>query len=313
MIETDPFAALELFARRQQAEDTAAKAISKARVQLVLDKQAKSVFFATLALRMRPVVSWEEETAATDGRRLIYNPEFVNSLTAEERIGLLAHEVMHNAMGHPVRRGELEPARFNIACDLAINCLLREAGYTLPPHGLFPGEGPYAAMPVGLSAEEYYSQLPASPPPNGPGGQADDDPGRCGGVIDAGDEAAKQQTRADWQVAVAQAKQASEQRGNLPGGLARAITAIVEPTVPWQDVLREFLARSLSARDDYSWSVPNRRYIAQDMYLPSLRSESMGEVVVAIDTSGSVGERELNAFGAELNGILGCNPCRQRR
>ena len=127
----DPFAAHEQAAQRYASEELAAKNIGKARVKLVLGKDASSVFFASLTLRLQPVVDWECDTAATDGKRLTYSPEFINKLDPQEVIGLLAHEVMHCAMGHPIRRGHREAQKWNVAADLAINHVLREAGFSL--------------------------------------------------------------------------------------------------------------------------------------------------------------------------------------
>jgi predicted metal-dependent peptidase len=84
--------------------------------------------------------------------------------------------------------------------------------------------------------------------------------------------------------------------------LARAVEEILRPAVPWPEVLREFLTRS--ARNDYRWNRPNRRFVARGVYLPSLAGESLGEVVVAVDTSGSIGQEELDRFAAEVQGIL---------
>jgi predicted metal-dependent peptidase len=134
-----------------------------------------------------------------------------------------------------------------------------------------------------------------------------DDPGVCGAVRDAGDGSpAQQQAReARWQVAVAQAARIAEARGkgDLPAGLVRAVEEILRPTVPWRDVLREFVTRT--ARNDYRWNRPNRRFVARRLYLPSLAGDSLGEVVVAVDTSGSIGQEELDRFAAEVQGILG--------
>lgn len=302
----DPLAALEQAAQRQKTEEAARKAITAARVKLVLGKDATSAFFATLALRLRAEADWSCQTAATDGRRLIYGPEFVVSLPADQLLGLVAHEVMHCALAHMARRGARDPRRYNIAADLSLNPILRDAGFTLPPGGLFPGAGQYRDLPSGLSAEEYYALLPRDDDSGGQG----EDPGGCGAVRDAGDDADQQTQAADWQVAVAQAKAAAQQRGKLPASIARTVEQLLQPTVDWRDVLREFLSRALTARDDYSWSAPNRRYIAQGIYLPSLRSEALGEVVIAVDTSGSISADTLAAFAGELNGILECQPCR---
>lgn len=305
----DPIARLEQMAKRQTAETDAAKAIAKARVSLVLGKDAKAAFFATLALRLQPVVDWDTETAATDGRSLFYNPDWVNELSPDQRVGLMAHEVMHCAMAHTARRGARDVGQFNIAADLAINPIVRDAGMALPPGGPFPGKGQYANLAEGLSAEEYYSHLP--PPPKNPDGSSGqgNDPGGCGGVIDAGDPAQQQTSQVDWQVAVSQAVSASKGRGELPGMLRRLVQDIVEPKVPWQAILREFLSRSFDARDDYSWSHPNRRFIAQGLYLPALRSQSIGHVVVHVDCSGST-DPYMEDFAAELSGVLESRPCK---
>lgn len=114
----------------------------------------------------------------------------------------------------------------------------------------------------------------------------------------------QQASAARWQVAVAQATRIAEERGkgDLPAGLARTVNEILQPTVPWCEVLREFLTRT--ARNDYRWNRPNRRFVARHLYLPSLAGESLGEVVVAVDTSGSIGQAELDRFAAEVQGIL---------
>lgn len=303
----DPFAAIERIAKRKRLGDESAHAMSKARVQLVLGKDAQAAFFATLALRLKPVANWDIDTACTDGKMLEYNPEFLLSLSPQQRVGLLVHEVMHIAYGHAWRRGGREPKRFNVSADLAINGPIRDAKFSLPPGALFPGSGQFRDLPPNLSAEEYYNRLPTKQPQGEGGG---DDPGKCGGVKDAGDPAEQQNAESDWRVAVAQAAQAAKGRGELPGGLARLVDEIVDPKVAWEQVLAEFLTRSLSARDDYSWSYPNRRYIAQGIYLPSLKSDSVGDIVIAVDTSGSIGADDLKLFGGELNGILELHPCR---
>ena len=320
---TDPFASLEEAARRQSAEEKSAGVVSAARSRLVLSRDACSAFFAALALRVEAGPAWDLPTLATDGRRLLYNPAYALSLSEQELVGVVAHEVLHCALGHHARRGVRDPLRWNVACDLAVNPVLVGAGFALPSSRLMPGEGEFAQLPGGLSAEEYYAQLPDSNGQNaedpGPGtnagggeqgGGGDDsgtqDPGGCGTVRDAGEgsPAERQESEARWQVAVAQAARIAQERGkgDLPAGLARAVEEVLRTTVPWPEVLREFLTRA--ARNDYRWNRPNRRFVARGVYLPSLAGESLGEVVVAVDTSGSIGPEELDRFAAEVQGIL---------
>jgi len=267
-IRDGPFAALEEAASRQSAEEAASRVLGTARSRLILGRDASSAFFATLVLRLQSRPDWETETMATDGRELLYNPEFVNKLGPLLVQGVLAHEVMHNALAHPSRRGPRDPVLWNIACDLAINPILRDAHVALPDGCLMPGEGQFAELPAGKSAEEYYSTLMKGKDDCGDSegnGAGTSDPGGCGQVIDPeqGDPAQVQAIEAEWKVAVAQAQQAAMGRGPLPGGLGRSVEQVLHPPADWRSVLREFV--SAHARNDYSWSRPNRRFIAQGL------------------------------------------------
>jgi predicted metal-dependent peptidase len=226
-------------------------------------------------------------------------------------LGVLAHECMHNALAHPMRQGGREFGNWNVACDLAINPLLLQAGIVLPSGRLMPGEGNYAPLDAGKSAEEYYAALAAPEPPNGADGDSihsGSDPGRCGGVEAPSQSAAEiRQAEAERQVAVAQAHAAAATRGELTGGLGRAVDSVLHPSADWRAVLREFVAAT--ARTDYSWARPNRRLIAQGLYLPGLRSEELGQVVIAVDTSGSIDEKLLGTFAAEANAVLAAYDC----
>src|SRR5437660_10118489 len=94
---------LEKAAQRQAAEERAAQAISVARCRLVLGKDAKSTFFATLALRLKPEVMREVDTLATDCKRLVHNPDFINRHSLAAHIRLARHEVMPHAWRHRPR------------------------------------------------------------------------------------------------------------------------------------------------------------------------------------------------------------------
>lgn len=285
--------------------DTAAalKKISQARIDLVLGRDAKAVFFASVAMRLRMEpgdAGGQIDTAATDGKRIIFNPAFVADLSREEMVGLLAHEVLHVTNAHHARMGARDPQQWNIACDYAINPILRDAGLKLPSGGIFPGDQKLAE---GLSAEEYYAQLSKLPPrPDGDGA----DPGRSGGVMTPG-----QGTPAEVRQAEAEAKQlaaAAEQavknsgRGELPSGISKQIEKLLNPAVDPRTVLREFVTKQ--AKNDYAWSRPNRRYVHQGLYLPGLHSEELGKVVLSVDESGSVSDAQLSIMAGWMAEIL---------
>ena len=309
----DPFAQIELAVAHQVHEEQSHRSLAAARAKLVLGRDAKSAFFACLVLRLKSRVDWSIDTMATDGRVLAYNPTFVTGLSPDELVGVLSHEVMHNALAHATRQGTRDPRRWNIACDLAVNPLLTQAGFTLPKCRLMPGEGRYAHLVPGKSADEYYAALQESDATSEDqetlGGSSSGDPGACGGVLptEGHDAAETSEVEAEWAIAVVQAEQAAKGLGELPGGLARQVDRIVRPVADWRAVLHAFV--SSHARNDYSWSRPNRRFLSQGLYLPGMRSEELGDVVLAVDTSGSVGAKQLALFASEIDGILSAFDC----
>ncbi len=278
--------------------------LAKAIARMVLDHP----FFATLLLRMRLHEDDEIKTACTDGSQIRYNPDFINSLQVDQIVFVLAHLVMHVAHFHPLRRSARNLGRFNMAGDYAINGILKDVGLSILPKALYHKDF------HNLAAEQIYNRLPA--------GSGDDDcevernddleegdPGGCGGFEDAKDEYGKPLSKADRQraeaevtVAIQQAAQAAKAQGKLPGSLARLVNELVHPILDWREMLRSFIDHT--ARSDYSWNQPNRRHIADGIYLPSFLSNGMKPLVLAIDTSGSITQRELTQFQAELNDIL---------
>ena len=123
--------------------------IQKARTALLLDHP----FFGSLLYRLKDRESLAVKTMATDGVSLLWNPEFVETLTAATLAGTLAHEVMHPALHHHLRRSGRDLKRWNVACDFAINPLLVDAGLKLPEGILLENRF------RGMSAEQIYNLL----------------------------------------------------------------------------------------------------------------------------------------------------------
>lgn len=284
---------------------TADKRLAKARTALVLD----APFFGALALRLAMEPDSSIPTACTDGRRIKYNPAFIDGLDDAQVKGLLAHEVLHCTNGHPWRMGKRDHKKWNTAADLAINPLLTEAKFTLPADGLeCPPEW------IGLSAEAIYNRLPDGnqdgnengngQPGNGnnqpqPGDQPGPGEVEAPGADDA-DQAGE--IEAEWKAAAIQAAKAAAAMGKLPGSLARMVEEIKRPRVNWRAELRRFVQQT--ARNDYAWRRPAARYMHAGLYLPGLQSETMPPLVVCVDTSGSIDANTLSAFGAEIQSIM---------
>jgi predicted metal-dependent peptidase len=138
------------------------------------------------------------------------------------------------------------------------------------------------------------------------------DPGKAGEVRDsqaeAGNESWQPEDEPDWQIAISQAANHAKSIGKLPGVLERLVHDILEPKVDWRVLLARFIDNA--ARNDYAWMPPNRRHIHDGIYLPALNNMELNELVIALDTSGSISPEELNLLGTELSAILENNPAR---
>jgi predicted metal-dependent peptidase len=296
--------------------------IQKARTTLLLDHP----FFGTLLFRLGARACSSIATMATDGVSLYFNPEFVETLSSAELIGVLAHETMHPALQHHTRRGGREPKRWNMACDYAINPLLIDAGLTLPKNVLLDDRF------RGMSAERIYNLLEAEEDQNssddesqkggasqnntdfkpresgdGNGLSAPQTPGGIGQVLDApepdedGGPSVEEQAR-DWQIAVEQAESVARLAGKMPMGAKRSVEASKAAKVDWRELLHRAWSETIPT--DYSWIRPNRRHVWTGLYLPGVVCEGVGEICIAVDCSGSIHDRQLGLFEAEVRSIL---------
>jgi predicted metal-dependent peptidase len=282
--------------------------VRRGRSQLVTD----SPFFGVLGLHLELIEDRSIETMATDGKRLLVNPEFAATLSDPELRGVLAHEVYHCAMDHMGRLGSREMPIWNEAADYAINLDLFDSGFTLPQCALLDRKW------QGMSAESIYAELyqakqdkpkdgnnlqPGNGQPNQNKSQNGNgnDPGKCGGVIAPKASEAADLAR-DWKGRVISAAAVAAKAGSLPDGIARLIDHARKPRIDWRDMLRRFVSDSMNR--DYSWTRPNRRHIGSGLYLPSMVSNGRSRVIVAIDTSGSIDSAALEAFKGELQALL---------
>lgn len=263
-----------------------------------------SPFFGVLLLQLRKVDATDDpriDTMATDGRHLYYDSTFVDRLKKDELVFVLAHEVMHNALEHHIRRQSRSHRLFNIACDYAINGEL--VGCKV---GKMPAGGLIDPRFTGLGAEEIYRILQDENP--GSGDADGSDPGGCGAVLDGcapHDEAAKAELRAEIQTQIRQAAMTAKaaQAGALPAAVQRIIEELLTPKVDWRAVLRRFIDES--SHRDFSWARPNRRLIPHGLHVPSTISDGVSHIVIAVDTSGSIDNDILRDFAAEVNGAFG--------
>lgn len=286
----------------------------KARTQLVLSHP----FFGCLLLNCKFIETEKVPTAATNGKDLLYNSEFINTLTNEEIMGLLVHEVCHKMFFHTQRLNERHPQLWNIATDFAINIIVKDARFILPAGGLYDDQF------RGMTADEIYNILYEKMPKDPQGGKSkdksdeqqkndaakaagvnpDDVPDHMDGSEVPRDEASQREQEAEIKSQIAQAATLAKQSGKLPTGIEKLVGNLLQAKTNWRKEMRDFVQQT--AKTDYTFRRPNRRTMAHDLYLPSLTGEEIGSIVIIFDSSGSIygATKTVEKFVSEMNSII---------
>ena len=287
-----------------------------ARVGLLL----RASFFGNLATRLKLVNADEWcSTAATDGRHFYYNSRFIQMLRPKEIEFLFGHEVLHCVYDHFGRRGDRDPQLFNIANDFAVNA-------DLIKHRV--GEK-ITTVPClhdpkydGMSSEEIYDKLFENAQKinlsdlldkmidehlDGEGdGEADGDGDKEGKGRPKLSDAERQQIKDEIKEAMLAAAQTTDGAGNIPAGVMRLIKELTEPQLNWRELLRMNLESTI--KSDFTWMRASRRGWHMDAVMPGMKNDEMIDIAIAIDTSGSIGEKMLKDFLGEIQGIMDSFP-----
>jgi len=271
--------------------------IAAARTRLILDRP----FLGALALRL-PLVEAEGgwcRSTASNGKALYYNRTGIDALDIAQTQFAVSREALHCALLHFYRRGSRDPAKWQNACDYAVNALLIEDGLQAPPGTA------YAPEFSGMSAEEIYPLLADAEQQQEPAsGEGDGDSAAQHPQQRAAQHLAQgelEMLAVRWRQRLAAAAQQAQQAGKLSARLARLVDFYLQPRLPWRGLLAQYLSQS--ARNDYSYTRPSSRR-GDPAVFPGLRSEEI-ELVVAVDTSGSIRAAEIRQFFAEINAIKG--------
>jgi len=259
--------------------------LSAARAKLLL----KNPFFGVL-LSMTDFVREDIiPTMATDGFRIFFNPEFVVKLNDAEIHGVCLHEICHCIYLHcsPKRRLNRESHKWNIATDYAINIEIKDMGNTLPQGTEILLDDKFRNH----NAEMIYDMLPKDV----------SDMKTFDIHIEPSDGTEDWDDMEDKIISVYEMTKDSysKEAGSMPGNIKRWIAKMRKNKVKWERIFHRYVGQAL-AKDDYSYIRPNRRFISQDLYIPDLRNHIIGSVILAINTSGSISEKQLEQFYAEL-------------
>ena len=317
------------------SESAVAVKLSAARTRLIMERP----FLGALVLRL-PLVeaaAWCK-TTATDARAIYYNADYILGLEPKQVQFMLAHDALHCALSHFSRRLHRNKHRWDVACDFAINAMLLGEKMSAPSDIL------YLPSFEDMTAEEIYPMLNEdedrepvdqhiyddydsdSEDSNSEQGDSDQmepgsggndssdqikdssegsssgqDPNPGGECPDPLTQQEMQSLETQWQQHLAGAAQQAMQAGKLDGAMARLIDHFLQPQLPWRALLARYM--SSVARDDYSYLRPSSRR-GDGAIFPTLRSGQV-DLVVAIDSSGSVSLEEIQEFISEVDGLKG--------
>ena len=309
--------------------------VQKAKITLMRDP--RFALWSGILMVGRTSVVDNIPTACTNGRDEKYGRKFVAGLKEPELNFVVLHENLHKAYRHLITWKKLHDENHrlaNAACDYVINLKLKDLD---PSERVIAmprwADGELKGKPMGLIDEKYRGlnakqvfDLLKEEQKGGGGGSGDDEgdgsgkgsggtgtsQGQGQGGFDDHDwDGAKEMTEGEKKVLEREIDQAIRQgvmahqkiAGTNGGDLDRDLLELLEPKVDWREMLREFVKSTCSAKDTSSWRRVNRRFLSMGTYMPSLIGEKVGHMVIAVDTSGSVGQEELSGFLTEVKGI----------
>lgn len=296
---------------------TAEQRIQRAHVALMNDP--KYCLFSGIFMIGKAEVKDNIPTACTNGRDVFYGRKFVNKLSEAELRGLILHEAKHKAFRHLTiwkHLYEQDARRANMACDYVINLMIHDSD----------PEGKFVKLPEGGLLDEQFRGMDAATvfrllknKCQGGKGNKPKDATESGNESGSGDgsgnegfddhdwEGANEMTQSERETLANEVDQALRQgailAGKLKGNVPREITDALTPKVNWREALRDFVTSHCAERDEATWRRPSRRWISQDVYMPSSISDTLGRIVVGIDMSGSIGTEEIGQFLGELKSI----------
>ena len=292
-----------------------------ARVGLLL----RHPFFGNMATRLRILAAddWLP-TAAVDGRNLYFNTQFFNAMSNKEIEFVVAHEILHMVFDHLGRREERNPMLYNIAADYIVNNLLVRDRIGETPKIVdcfqdFKYEG--------WTSEQVYDELFKEAEKNGEEflkqlGEMLDEHLDNEGEDGEGEEGEESKDGKGNSVSKRPAKYSKEEMkkvkdevkeamlnaaqaagaGNVPAGVQRMIKELTEPKMNWRELLRQQIQSTI--KSDYTFSRPSRKGQMSGAILPGMNFAETIDICIALDMSGSIGNKQAADFLGEVKGIM---------
>ena len=284
---------------------TTEERLKKAHITLM--KHPETALYSGIILMGKNEIVDDCPTAKTDGFNKYYGRKFVEELSDEELRALVLHENLHVALNH-VSRFKQEfrknPHHMNVCADYVVNDVIMHLEDTslckLPNGALYEDKYHNWSVNEILNDLEEQEKDKDKSSPNGDDQQPLDE-------HDFG-ESSQTMTSKEQQEMTQKIENALKEGSILAGKLGkkvpRAIDELFEPKLDWREMLRDFISATCKGNDEYTWRKFNKRMLPNDLYLPSMENESVGELVIACDTSGSISQHDLTIFATELQSIV---------
>lgn len=292
---------------------------SKIRIQLLWDRDNKGhAFWGIMLAKMKIIENNKIKTCATDGRDIFYNREYCESISFEQLKGVIVHEVKHRALMHHVRQQHRDTTVWNIACDLSENPIIIDAGLQLPDGVLLDPKF------KGWSAEKIYNEIfqeiqqPRKQIQKGASGSSGDgqngqgdipswlQPQSWGNIVDnVCDKLSPSELKeeeADVREDIFQAVRQAKSRGTVPAEIKKMIDRMKRAEIDWEDVIQRHVQGDVPHNFTYR-KIHRKFYYNNNIIAPTVDYVGCGNVVVGVDSSGSVTDKELQLFLGGLNAL----------
>lgn len=285
---------------------TAEQRLHRAHVSLMSHKKF-ILMSGVLVSGSTEIVDNDNVTAYTDGLNVKYGRNFVTSLSDKQLNFLILHENFHKALKHTMTWKHLyhDDAKLaNKACDFVINLMIKK----YDPYGevaeFIPG-GCLDERFDGMDAQQVFRILKKEKEENGgqdgDNGESYDEHGWE--EAESWDAGKVKEVERKIDVAIRQGEILLKKKGEAGSGGDRAFGELLDVKVDPYELLREYMTSACAERSDSTWRRPSRRFLSQDIYMPSQISEAMDSIVIANDMSGSIGQDEQNEFLTEMANI----------
>jgi predicted metal-dependent peptidase len=286
------------------------------RGHIAMMKHPETALYSGVMMMGESSVDDQPITAFTDGVNKRYGRAFLTAMCKEdsEVNGIILHENLHIVLRHMMYGKDMfmeNKDRANRAADYVVNGIIMAIKdkklVKLPDGGL------YDSRFDNMNMRQVYNIL-KDEEGGGGGGKGKPDPnGKPSNGSGEGEyqfdehDFESDMTDEDMKEMDAKIDRAIREGAILAGRLGvdlpRAVTEMLEPHVDWRREFADFVSSSCKGKDEYTWRRFNRRMLPNDVFLPTVENETIGEIVVNIDTSGSIDQEQLNVFATELVSI----------